>query len=306
MTGGGVAGVVGAGLAGLVAARTLLARGVAVEVFDKSPRLGGRLATRDFDRSGGVTSFDTGCQVLGERPAWLGELAPGCRDLLVPAPREPAFGRWPAEYAAPMRVEGGARRLAERLAVPLAVHRAATVTRVRATPGGYELHFAESPPREVAFLILTMPVPQVLALLFESGVGLPHGWLVRLREVEYRRTVALLSRRAPRLGPPVESAAEWCGGWTSFLSAAASETLWDVPERDLAWRVGLAPPELLGVKRWRYAQALRTVDAPACVLPELRLAICGDGFGGECGGRGALAALESGRAASLGLWVTGR
>lgn len=56
--------IVGAGLAGLVAARTLQDHGLDVQVFEKSRGVGGRLATRRSDSGGG---FDHGAQYFTVR-----------------------------------------------------------------------------------------------------------------------------------------------------------------------------------------------------------------------------------------------
>ena len=50
--------VIGAGMAGLAAARTLAAAGHAVQVFDKGRGIGGRLSTRRTDYG----AFDHGAQ----------------------------------------------------------------------------------------------------------------------------------------------------------------------------------------------------------------------------------------------------
>uniref|UniRef100_UPI0018DF9768 FAD-dependent oxidoreductase n=1 Tax=Neoroseomonas rubea TaxID=2748666 RepID=UPI0018DF9768 len=56
--------ILGAGLAGLAAARHLAARGVPVRLFDKGRAPGGRLATRRADHAGRRLQFDHGAQYL--------------------------------------------------------------------------------------------------------------------------------------------------------------------------------------------------------------------------------------------------
>ena len=51
--------VIGAGISGLFAARTLADRGLNVKVFDKGRGLGGRMSTRRVD---GKSCFDHGAQ----------------------------------------------------------------------------------------------------------------------------------------------------------------------------------------------------------------------------------------------------
>lgn len=56
--------IIGAGLAGISAARALIARGQAVQIFDKGRGPGGRLATRRIEAEGRKLQFDHGAQYL--------------------------------------------------------------------------------------------------------------------------------------------------------------------------------------------------------------------------------------------------
>ncbi len=56
--------IIGAGLAGISAARALIARGHAVAIFDKGRGPGGRLATRRIEAEGRKLQFDHGAQYL--------------------------------------------------------------------------------------------------------------------------------------------------------------------------------------------------------------------------------------------------
>jgi len=77
--------IIGAGMAGLIAARTLWDHGIAVRVFDKSRGVGGRLATRRTDQG---VRFDHGAQYFTARDSrfaryvrsWIddGLVAPWC------------------------------------------------------------------------------------------------------------------------------------------------------------------------------------------------------------------------------------
>jgi renalase len=56
--------IIGAGLAGISAARAMIARGHAVTIFDKGRGPGGRLATRRIEAEGRKLQFDHGAQYL--------------------------------------------------------------------------------------------------------------------------------------------------------------------------------------------------------------------------------------------------
>ncbi len=65
--------VIGAGIAGLACARRLAGQGVPVRIFDKSPGLGGRLATRRAE----MHSFDHGAQYFTARDQHFAVLVDG-------------------------------------------------------------------------------------------------------------------------------------------------------------------------------------------------------------------------------------
>ncbi len=85
--------IIGAGLAGLTAARGLLMAGLAPIVFDKGRGVGGRLSTR---RAEGGVQFDHGAQYLSAR-------APGFDAFLRDLEAAGAAGRW--------RLDDGRERL---------------------------------------------------------------------------------------------------------------------------------------------------------------------------------------------------
>lgn len=63
-------GIVGAGIAGLAAARTLQARGVESTIFEKGPEVGGRCTTQRI----GAYTFDTGATSIAARGRSLGHV----------------------------------------------------------------------------------------------------------------------------------------------------------------------------------------------------------------------------------------
>ena len=113
--------IVGAGIAGLVAARTLQNRGVRALVLDKGRGVGGRLATRNFE--GG--RFDYGAQFFTARnPAfrglveeWMaaGVVAPWSEGFFLPD------GRFKDTGEVHYRGVGGMRTIATHLALNLDV-----------------------------------------------------------------------------------------------------------------------------------------------------------------------------------------
>lgn len=192
--------VVGAGVAGLLAATRLLENGVAVTVIDEQAGPGGRMATRHH--LGGV--WDHGAQYFtardpcfrGVAKAWqaAGVATTWFRGLPPPDPPDLPLDD-------PRRDEphhcgvGGMRAIAEHIAAPLHVHwqtRALRLTAadrwtLQALTGGHDTINFESDA-----VVLTAPVPRSLALLDPDAPSLAT-IRAQLGDVCYEPTLALLA-----------------------------------------------------------------------------------------------------------------
>ncbi len=189
--------IVGAGMAGTVAARTLWRAGHPVQVFEKSAGASGRMATRHTD----FGSFDHGAQYFTVRdPRFaqaLGQV-PGTLDhhrswsvssvrvldafgrKLSAEPRDPSY-RW---VGTP-----GMHHLVRHWAQPLAdqgmLHAHAQVEAIRCDtrnkgPVSWQLRVnGEWLAQTFDGLLLAMPAPQVLALLDHPLSQLPHAFAHR-------------------------------------------------------------------------------------------------------------------------------
>lgn len=277
--------VVGAGLAGVTAAGALAARGFAVTVFDKSPRVGGRMATRRLEVPGlGTATFDHGA------PRWDG-------DPDATLGLEPWFDQ---AYRSP----GGMRAAVERLAGDLLLSLGTRVESVRRVGGCWELVTAGH-TSTADWLVLTPPLPQALDLLDnDTRSDLPTG----LGDITYSRCVTLLAagRGVTRLpacggiwfdGEPLRAVVDNHAKGVSAVGPAvtihaapeASHTLavWDetdeiVTARLLEWArpwVELDAPTT-HIHRWRYNRPLTTWPEPCYADPSRRLVLAGDAFGG--------------------------
>lgn len=199
--------VVGAGLSGLTAARTLAAAGHSVRLLDKGRSVGGRLATRRV----GDARLDHGAQfftVRGERFAALveegvaaGVIAEWCR----------GFGPEPdghPRYACP----GGMNALAKWLAEGLDVVCDAKVAAVRRSDSGWRLDLeagsavatsgagaVDAGPTgidagiDATAVLMTSPAPQTLAILDAGGVVLDPTLAADLAAIEWFPTLAVLA-----------------------------------------------------------------------------------------------------------------
>lgn len=156
--------VVGAGIAGLACARVLVDAGIDVRVLERTPVVGGRLATRRYDgRPADVGAayftvsdpeFDAvvrAWRAAGLAREWTDTLVALENDALANRSREPRPG--PMRWAAP----GGLRSLAEHLAEGLTVKLQHAVTAVEPGP------LVDGVP--VDAVVLAMPGPQALDVL---------------------------------------------------------------------------------------------------------------------------------------------
>ena len=175
--------VVGGGIAGLACARTLAEAEVPVRVIDRGRRLGGRMAVRDEDLSGGPHAVDIGASHFTVRDPRFVAVVEGWRErgmarvwtdtfaMLTPdGPIGTTKGvpRWSSP--------GGLRTLVEDLAAGLPVTLATEVEEVDVDDGGLLVD-----GRPAAAVVLAMPEPQAYDLLPEPvaerlGLGLGLDW----------------------------------------------------------------------------------------------------------------------------------
>ena len=294
--------VVGAGVAGLAAARRLTDTGFAVRVVDKGRSVGGRLATR---RIGGAR-LDHGAQFFTVRTDDFGQMA-------ARAERDGVVHEWCRGFSADgdgyprYAARDGLNRLGKYLAKGLDVTLDMRIRTARVSGRLWELSAAKD--RLVAdALVLTAPMPQNLALLDAGGIELETELRSRLAAVAYHPTLALLVALdgPPALPPPggvqlsegpfgfiADNKAKGASrehAVTLHVTHALSTRLWDDdPEAvrsellDLArpW-LGEAEPTEVQLKRWRYAQpvAPATHEFEATVTGGAPLVFAGDAFAG--------------------------
>jgi len=323
--------VVGAGIAGLVCARTVAAAGVAVRVLDKGRGVGGRMATR---RAGDAV-FDHGAQFFTCRdPAFasvVDELAgsgaarPWFRGLLT-------FGGGTVDDGGNRyRGDPGMTAPAKTLAAGLDVRCAARVTAVSPEGPRWVAHLDDGSTEDATVVVLTAPVPQSLVLLDEGGVRLPRALRSRLDRIAYDPCLAVLATLTepttlPEPGAlrPAEEPVAWITdnqrkgispvpSVTIHAGPHTSRDLWHEPDEVVAGELirsvrplGVGAPLATDVVRWRFA-------TPVDPLPErcvsttapLPLVFAGDAFGGPRVEGAALSGIAAGEVALDAVWRTG-
>ena len=302
--------IVGAGVAGLLAAHALAAAGHHPVVLDKGHQPGGRLATRTVD--GAV--FDHGAQFLTVRDPRFADHVRAWQAAGVAAP----FFRGSPDLDAPeeghLRYRGvpTMRRIAEHLAHDLDLHLGAVVERVTTEGAGVQVATTGRDAGTTAHrftadaLLLTPPLPQTLALLDAGEVPLLAEHHAQLAAIDYEPCIAVLAipDHPPALPAPgvvrLDGAVVWLtdnhvtgasphpavtvhanGGW--------SRARFDRPDAEVARDLLELARDQLGttasavaVHRWRYARPTSGTadDAILDMSAGVPIAIAGDGLTG--------------------------
>jgi predicted NAD/FAD-dependent oxidoreductase len=322
--------VIGAGVAGLTAARALQRAGLATLVLEKSRGVGGRAATRSVHGA----RVDHGAQFFTARdPRFRSEVDGWLRDGVARVWAD-GFPSWSAacgwrdsepgahpRYACP----AGMSALGKRLAEGLTVTREARAVAVRPADGAWEVELEDGGRRRAPRLVVTAPVPQALDLL--GGLDLPPAVRSGLEAVTYAPCFAVMA------GYPDAPAPSWAGvrlpdhpdlAWIAndgakrnadgtgtvlvlHATAAFTRRRYDDPPATivadlLRAAAAVAPwaerPAWTDHQRWRYA----LVEAPhpeRALLAADGLVLAGDAFGGVDGGRLESAYLSGLAAAAL-------
>lgn len=318
--------ILGAGLAGLTAARALTTQSVQVTILDKGRGVGGRLATRRLTNGRadhGAPYFTaqtpdfqqqvTDWQTAGVVAEWPLEPATG-GDVLFDQPRY--IGR------------KGMNSLAKHLAGGLDVHTGERVVRLRAVAGGWQADTEAGHTFRADAICCTLPAPQALALLADSGIDPESVGVSALSGIQYQPNITVMAALNKPSAIPAPGLLRFQSGpvaWVADnqqkgisagptltiqasvdfsrarLEYSQSDTLFLGPEliSELMDWVGPWDVDKYEVHRWRYSQATDRYAEPllAATTPA-PLLFGGDGFGmGNVEG-----AYLSGRA--LAQWVS--
>ena len=183
--------VVGAGLSGLTAARSLQEKGHKVIVLDKGRGLGGRMATRRIAApDGSVALFDHGAQFFTVRnPVFQQLVDQWIADGIV---REWCRG-FVADDGHPRYVaNNGMAALTKHIAQGLDVRTSTLVFAVKpcdADPKKWTVVIDDNSRIDCDAVLMTCPLPQSYSLTVTTGVELPQDLLL----TDYDRTIGLLA-----------------------------------------------------------------------------------------------------------------
>jgi predicted NAD/FAD-dependent oxidoreductase len=290
--------IIGAGLAGISAARALAARGHEVRLFDKGRSAGGRLATRRAEHAGRRLQFDHGAQ-------YLRATGPGFAAALSEAGAAP----WPD---AERRVgTPGMSALPRALLGALALTAGRHVGALAGQPGTWTIrHWDAREARPGAPLPATPPAEDgpfdavLLALPAPQAAELAPSFAEALRPVRYAPCWTVMASFDTRLPlpdtfRPEGDAIGWAArdsskpgrdggaecwvvqaapGWTrAHLEARPEEVV--APLLEAFGRLAAAPlpaPAWAAAHRWRYSLLEAPLGAPCLWDDGARIGLAGD------------------------------
>ena len=184
--------IVGAGLAGLVAAHELVAAGVDVSIVDKGRSVGGRLATRRI----GDARLDHGAQFFTVRTPAFQRCVDDWLDRDIVHVWNHGFDSDASDGHPRFVATNGMNSLAKDLAARLDATTCSIETSTMAftikaaeADAGWDVVIDDATVRSGDAVILTSPLPQSLALLIDSGIEMDS----TLMRTEYDRTIGLLA-----------------------------------------------------------------------------------------------------------------
>lgn len=296
--------VVGAGIAGLIAARALHVKGLNVTVLDKGRGVGGRMATRRI----GSAVFDHGAQFFTARdPQFCAQV-----NTLLAADVAKEWCRGFADPEGLTHTDGhpryrgatGMTAVPKFLAQGLEVRLSQRVVSIEVQAGKWSVSTNLGERFTADALVLTAPVPQSLAMLDAGGTALPSEARTELDAVCYDPCIALMVQPAESVlpapggmqltGEPIS----WIGdnrqkgispsaAVTVHAGAVFSRDRWGADDAEItstllsaasAWITGSSAD--IQIHRWRFAKPVALYPDPCLALAEpLPLAFAGDGFG---------------------------
>ena len=311
--------IVGAGLSGLLAARTLQANSVKITILEKSRGVGGRMATRRI----GNSIADHGAQFLTASTEEFASLLRvwAAAGLIVPwfESSSGAESESPGAHRVRYRSVPSMTAIPKELARGLDVKPGQRVLRAMVTSGRWDCVTDQGLTFSAESLLLTSPVPQSLAL-FESGrYPFPSDHLTTLRAIRYDPCIALLCvLDGPSTIPPPggiqmpDGPVRWIAdnqmkgisptaALTVHMTPDFSQLMFEAPDAQIISAVRSDIEHWCGstiietqIHRWRYAEPRSVAPSRALLArAEPPLLFAGDAFGGPRIEGAALSGLDA-------------
>jgi renalase len=301
--------VIGAGLAGLIAAGHLQKKGCQVTLLEKSKGLGGRLATRRI----GEAVFDHGAQFFSVHSMFFRILAEDMQDAGVIQPWSRGFlnAFRQESFDGYLRFRGthGMTDVAKFLAENLHIALNEKVTQIEQLPGSWRVTCESGRVDEAEALLITAPLPQAMSLLEKNSnvVFADEKQHQRLTAVKYEPCITLMALLdgptgipepgAIALNEPTEPIQWIADNRMKGISPVECVTVHATPhfsrkhykgDKDenarLLWQAVQpfvkSQPTEIHVHNWLYSQPAQTLIEPfARLIQTPPLLLAGDAFG---------------------------
>ena len=176
--------VVGAGMAGLTAARTLQQNGWRVTVLDKGRGVGGRLATRRLDNA----KADHGAQYFSAKTPEFQQVVRELQTAGIIKEYHLANDNHPRYVGAE-----GMSAVAKFLAKDLQIHTNERVLQLAGNENQVSATTETGKVFSVQKIIITAPVPQTLDIFKNSNVGLNSSELAIFNAIDYAPCLAVMA-----------------------------------------------------------------------------------------------------------------
>lgn len=304
--------IIGAGLAGLLAAQRLKGAGIGVTLLEQGYGVGGRMATRRVEVPESPPAvFDHGAQFFTVREQRFQSLVDqwqaGSKVRLWSRGFATADGSYYADGHPRYCGTSGMSNIALRLADGLNCHLGTVVTGVEQHKDGWQALTADGDSFWAEALILTPPVPQSLALLDAGAFKLPGAARRVLESISYEPCIALMllldgPGAIPEPGGmwPLGEPIAWMadnhrkgisprpGAITIHAGSEFSSGRWNTDDQIISGELIAAAADWLQagvvfsqVHRWRYSKPIRTLSEPyLAIQTRAPLLFVGDAFAG--------------------------
>jgi predicted NAD/FAD-dependent oxidoreductase len=283
--------IIGGGMAGLSAARTLAPAGKSIIVLDKGRGPGGRMATRRVEVGGTTFRFDHGAQYFTARD-------PAFREAVAAWEQAGVAARWPAAGEEAWVGTPGMNACVKAMAEGLDVRWGVRADRLGRDGAQWRCE-AEGAAFTASTVLVAVPAEQAAVLLAEAapasaalaaGVESAPCWAVMatfdaalpLADV-FRSETAPISWAARNSSKPGRGGGE---AWVIHASPERSRALIDQPKQEVAQALladffaaaGIAPatPTHCDAHRWLYAMPEAQRHEGPVFDPDLGIGIAGD------------------------------
>jgi predicted NAD/FAD-dependent oxidoreductase len=274
--------IVGAGISGLAAGKYLNDRGLSVKILDKGKAVGGRLATKRLDYKNEKVKFDYGARFIEasteEFKAFINNLLD--KDLAriwhVSSSKADSDE---IDISEKYTGKKSMREIAFYLSDGLNISNATKVQLLHWIDDEWNIKTGDTIYRAKS-LILTMPNPQALDLLNNSGISIPHKIQDELETVRYEKAITALLILDGESGLSGEGGIKFNDGPISFItdnnlkgissgytavtvemSHSFSSQYWNSTEAELTGYISTLANKILNsnvveyhIHKWRYSK----------------------------------------------------